>query len=246
MKMTGSQRIAAPKQRVWQALNDPEILRRAIPGCQSLEKESDERFRAAVLIKIGPMDARFAGAVTLTDLNPPNACKIVGEGQAGPAGFAKGHANVTLTEEAGATVVAYDVDAQVGGRLAQLGGPIIDATAKQIAGAFFKRFGDIVAPPPEAASVTPPSAAAPSAGAPPPVAAAMPLTWMLAVVAALLAGTLLGGGLSTGAGWIGIAIGLLIVIVAAAAFEFGRRNAAPVIVLDPALLAKLLKPEPRE
>lgn len=246
MNLTGSQHIAAPKQRVWEALNDPEILRRSIPGCQSLDKEADDRYRATVAIKIGPMDARFAGAVRLSDLNPPNAYTIAGEGQGGAAGFAKGAAKVSLAEEGAGTQLAYDVDVTVGGRLAQLGGPIIDATAKQLAGAFFKRFGEIVAPPPApepAASDSPVTAARESVAARPAVASrsGFPAAWILALAVAFLAGMLVGGApVGDGAGWIGLSIGLLIVVVAAAGFEFGRRAAAPVVTLDAALLKRLL------
>ncbi|CAN7379459.1 carbon monoxide dehydrogenase subunit G [Phenylobacterium sp. LjRoot225] len=152
MKMTGEQRIAASRQAVWEALNDPEVLKQCIPGCQSLEREADERLKATVAIKVGPIGAKFAGAVTLSDLDPPNAYRISGEGQGGVAGFAKGGAEVRLVDDEGATRLTYDVQAQVGGRLAQLGGAVIDATAKQLAGAFFKRFGEIVARPSEAAA----------------------------------------------------------------------------------------------
>ena len=250
MKMSGEQRIAAPKQRVWEALNDPDVLKRSIPGCQTLEKEGDDRLRATVAIKIGPMDARFAGAVTLSDLDAPNSCTISGEGQGGAAGFAKGNAKVKLAEEGSETILSYDVDAQVGGRLAQLGGPIIDATAKQIAGSFFKKFGEIVAPPPpkpEAAPAKPAAAAAsgaPAEGEAPSLN--LPIGWMLALVVAFFVGFIVGGAgaadpIST---WAGLAIGLLVIVVAAAGFEFGRRAGAPIVVLDPAQLAKVLGKAP--
>ena len=144
MKMSGEQLIAAPRARVWDALNDPEVLKQCIPGCQSLEKEADDRLKATVAIKIGPIGAKFNGAVTLSELDPPNSYVISGEGQGGTAGFARGSASVKLAEEGNATRLTYDVDAEVGGRLAQVGGPIVDATAKQLAGTFFKKFGAIV------------------------------------------------------------------------------------------------------
>lgn len=253
MQMTGQQLIAASRQRVWEALNDPEVLRRCIPGCQSLEKESDDRLTATVEVKIGPIGARFNGAVTLSDLDPPNGYTITGEGQGGTVGFAKGGAKVRLADDAGGTLLTYDVDAQVGGRLAQLGGPIIDATAKQLAGKFFEQFGQIVAgeaAPAQAAAATASaaSAAATSAAparAPAPAAvspAGLPVAWMLAVCVAALVGYLVGhghGGGGASSDWMGLAIGLLVVVVAGAGFEFGRRAAAPVVMLDPALLARL-------
>src|ERR1700751_3655748 len=119
MQMNGQQRIAASRQQVWQAQNDPDVLRQCIPGCQSLEKEADDRLRATAEIKIGPIGARFNGAVTLSDLDPPNGYTITGEGQGGTVGFAKGGAKVRLADDGpGSTLLSYDVDAQVGGRLA--------------------------------------------------------------------------------------------------------------------------------
>jgi len=141
MDMTGERRIPAPRNIVWTALNDPEVLKASIPGCESLEKLGDNELKATAAIKIGPISARFTGKVQLTDLDPPNSYKIGGEGQGGVAGFAKGGATVRLTEESpDVTVLSYDVKAQVGGKLAQLGARLIDATAKQMADAFFDRF----------------------------------------------------------------------------------------------------------
>src|SRR5688572_28758157 len=110
MEMSGEQRIAAPRQRVWEALNDPEVLRQCIPGCQSLEKEGEDRFNAVAQVKIGPIGARFKGAVTLGDLDPSNGYTITGQGNGGIAGNASGSAKVRLSEDNGSTVVAYDVD----------------------------------------------------------------------------------------------------------------------------------------
>ncbi|MDE2302172.1 MAG: carbon monoxide dehydrogenase subunit G, partial [Sphingomonadales bacterium] len=155
MHMAGEQRVAAPRQRVWEALNDPAVLRAAIPGCQSLEKEGDLRFLATVEVKIGPIGARFKGDVSLSDLDPARGYIITGQGSGGIAGSAKGHARVRLSDEPGGTLVSYEVEAEVGGRMAQLGGPIIDATAKNLAAKFFARFGEIVAP--EAAQGTAPA-----------------------------------------------------------------------------------------
>jgi uncharacterized protein len=140
MDMTGERRISAPRDKVWQALNDPAVLKASIPGCESLEKVSDTDLKATAAVKIGPIAAKFAGKVQLLDLDPPNGYRISGEGQGGAAGFAKGGAVVKLVEDAGYTVLSYDVKAQVGGKMAQLGARLIDATAKQMADAFFTRF----------------------------------------------------------------------------------------------------------
>ena len=240
MNMTGEQRIAAPRQRVWEALNDPEILRASIPGCQSLEKQAHDRFTATVEVKVGPIGVRFKGAVLLTDLDPPNGYTLILEGNGGIAGSVKGSAKVRLGEDAGGTVVFHEVDAEVGGRMAQLGGPIIDATAKQLSSRFFTRFGESVcgvAQPP-AASITP--SGAPTT--PPASTGGLPMAWILTTVVAALVGFLIGRGQGTaGSDWAGVAIGLLLIVVAGAAFEHGRRSAAPVVMLDSALLRRLLE-----
>ena len=140
MDMTGERRIPAPRQTVWEALNDPEVLRASIPGCESLEKLDDDQMKATAAVKVGPISARFTGKVQLTDIDAPNGYRISGEGQGGVAGFAKGGANVKLADDADGTLLSYQVNAQVGGKLAQLGGRLIDATAKQMADAFFDRF----------------------------------------------------------------------------------------------------------
>src|SRR5215468_5289865 len=122
MDMTGEYRIAAPRQRVWEALNDPEILRQCIPGCEEIQKLSDTEMTAKVTAKVGPVKAKFGGKVTLSDLDPPNGYKITGEGTGGAAGFAKGGAAVKLAEDGGGgTVLSYTVQANVGGKLAQIG-----------------------------------------------------------------------------------------------------------------------------
>jgi carbon monoxide dehydrogenase subunit G len=140
MDMTGERRIPAPRQKVWDALNDPEVLKAAIPGCKSLEKLSDTDMRAVAAIRIGPIAAQFTGKVQLLDLNPPTSYRIAGEGQGGVAGFANGGATVNLSDDGAFTVLKYDVKAQVGGKIAQLGARLIDATAKQMADQFFDRF----------------------------------------------------------------------------------------------------------
>jgi len=166
MDMTGERRIAAPRQTVWEALNDPAALKASIPGCESLEKTSDTDMKATASVKIGPISARFTGKVQLLDLDPPSSYRIEGEGQGGVAGFAKGGAVVRLADDGDGTLLSYEVKAQVGGKIAQLGARLIDATAKQMADAFFTRF---------AAEVTGPVAApAAEAGAPAVVAAPAP------------------------------------------------------------------------
>lgn len=152
MDMTGERRIAAPRGRVWDALNDPAVLKASIPGCESLEKQAADAFRAAATLKIGPIAARFTGSVQLSDLDPPNGYTISGEGQGGVAGFAKGDAKVRLTDDGAGTLLGYEVHAQVGGKIAQLGARLIDASARQMADAFFDRFSAQVAPPAMAAA----------------------------------------------------------------------------------------------
>ncbi len=138
----GEERIAAPIQKVWEALNDPDVLRESIPGCQSLEKKSDTELAATVVLKIGPIKATFRGEVTLSNLNPPHSYTIQGEGKGGIAGFAKGGADVTLSEDgADTTVLKYAAKADVGGKIAQLGSRLIDSTSRKLAGQFFSTFG---------------------------------------------------------------------------------------------------------
>jgi carbon monoxide dehydrogenase subunit G len=144
MDMTGERRIPAPRQTVWEALNNPDVLKLSIPGCESLEKLEGDQMRATAAVKVGPMSARFTGKVQLTDIDPPNGYRISGEGQGGPAGFAKGGANVALKDDGADTLLTYTVNAQIGGKLAQLGARLIDATAKQMADAFFDRFSQQV------------------------------------------------------------------------------------------------------
>jgi len=144
MDMTGERRIPAPRQTVWEALNDPAVLKASIPGCEELEKLSDTQMKARAAVKIGPIAARFTGNVQLTDMDPPNGYTIGGEGQGGVAGFAKGGAKVKLADDGPATLLSYEVHAQVGGKIAQLGARLIDATAKQMADAFFDRFSSQV------------------------------------------------------------------------------------------------------
>jgi uncharacterized protein len=149
MDMTGERRIPAPRQTVWDALNDPAVLKASIPGCESLERLSDSAMKSTVAVKIGPISARFNGTVTLADIDPPNSYTISGEGQGGVAGFAKGGAKVHLEDDGPGTRLNYEVHALVGGKIAQLGARLIDASAKQISDQFFDRFSATVAGPTE-------------------------------------------------------------------------------------------------
>ena len=145
MQMNDSQRIPASKDKVWAALNDPDILKQCIPGCQSLEMATPTEMTATVVLRVGPVKATFGGKVTLSDLDPPNSYRISGEGNGGIAGFAKGGATVKLTAESpDVTILSYEVDAQIGGKLAQLGSRLIDSTSKKLAGQFFASFGEVV------------------------------------------------------------------------------------------------------
>ena len=147
MDMSGERRIPAPREKVWDALVDPVLLKVAIPGCESLEQVSPTEMKMAASVRIGPITARFAGKVLLSELDPPNGYRIDGEGSGGVAGFAKGGAAVTLVPDGRDTLLKYEVHAQVGGKLAQLGSRLIDATATQMADLFFDRFATAVAAP---------------------------------------------------------------------------------------------------
>ncbi len=148
MAMTMQGEVALPAERaaVWAALNDPEILKACIPGCQELTKVSDTEFQAVAKIAVGPVKATFKGGVTLTDLDPPNGYTISGEGQGGIAGWAKGGAKVRLEDAGGGTRLVYDVEAQVGGKIAQLGGRLINGVAKKYADEFFANFAKALSP----------------------------------------------------------------------------------------------------
>jgi carbon monoxide dehydrogenase subunit G len=146
MTMTGEAVLPANRQRVWAALNDPAVLKACIPGCQELEKLSDTGFQATVKAAVGPVRATFKGRIQLLDLDPPNGYRIAGEGQGGVAGFAKGGATVRLEDADGATRMTYDVEAQIGGKLAQLGGRLINGVAKKYADEFFANFAKTLTP----------------------------------------------------------------------------------------------------
>ena len=144
MDLTGEYVIAADRQAVWEALNNPDVLRECIPGCQSLEMQSPTEMTATVVTKIGPVKAKFDGEVTLSNIDAPNSYTISGEGKGGIAGFAKGGADVSLEEVPDGTKLSYAVKAQVGGKLAQLGSRLIDSTAKKLAQQFFSNFAEKV------------------------------------------------------------------------------------------------------
>ena len=143
MKLSGSYQINLPKEKVWEALNDPEILKQAIPGCEEFIKNSETEFTAKATNKIGPFNASFTGDVELKDLNPPNSYKITGSGNS-PVGFASGEASVKLEDENGGTKLIYEVQANVGGKIAQVGARLIDMTAKKMADIFFGKFSELI------------------------------------------------------------------------------------------------------
>jgi len=143
MEMKGEQRIPASREQVWAALNDAEVLRGSIPGCESLEATGENGFEATVTVKVGPVKAKFSGAVTLSDIDPPNGYTITGEGKGGVAGFASGGADIHLAEDGDATILTYTANARVGGKLAQLGSRLIDSTARKLADQFFAKFAEI-------------------------------------------------------------------------------------------------------
>ncbi|MED5413265.1 MAG: carbon monoxide dehydrogenase subunit G [Pseudomonadota bacterium] len=144
MEMISEQRIIASRDAVWAALNNTEILKQAMPGCESFEAVEENKFEAKITAKVGPVKAKFKFNVELTDIDAPNGYIIMGEGQGGVAGFAKGSAKVYLTEDGTDTILAYNVQANVGGKLAQLGARLIDGTAKKMADEFFGNFNDLL------------------------------------------------------------------------------------------------------
>jgi carbon monoxide dehydrogenase subunit G len=140
MTMNGEYQLAVPRETVWEALNDAETLKSCIPGCEQLDKVSDTEFQAVAVTKIGPVKARFKGKVTLSELDPPNGYKISGQGDGGVAGFATGGATVKLEPKDGGTLLSYAVEAQIGGKLAQLGQRLVNGAAKKLADDFFQKF----------------------------------------------------------------------------------------------------------
>ncbi len=156
MKMSGSQVIDAPREAVWKGLNDPKVLQQCIPGCESIEASSPTQMKAKVVLKIGPVKASFTGAVTLSDIKAPESYRISGKGEGGFAGFASGGATVKLTVNGPSeTLMEYDVDAQVGGKIAALGSRLIDSTATSLADQFFTKFASLVKQTPTAAPKKP-------------------------------------------------------------------------------------------
>ncbi|MGI9483347.1 MAG: CoxG family protein [Hyphomicrobiales bacterium] len=144
MELKGEYNIPAPREEVWAALNDPAVLEQCIPGCDEFEMVSPTEFNARVTTKIGPVKAKFKGAVTLSNINPPKSYTISGQGEGGVAGHAKGGADVTLAEADGGTLLSYKVNAQVGGKIAQIGSRLISSTAKKLAAKFFSAFSQKV------------------------------------------------------------------------------------------------------
>ncbi|MGH6780089.1 MAG: SRPBCC family protein [Bradyrhizobium sp.] len=144
MTMNGEVQLPASREVVWAKLNDPDVLRACIPGCEELEKTDEHSFRAVAKMKVGPVSARFKGKVNLSDLDPPNGYRISGEGEGGVAGFAKGGAQVKLADQDGGTLLSYDVEAQIGGKLAQLGQRLVNGAAKKLADEFFANFAKAV------------------------------------------------------------------------------------------------------
>ena len=143
MKLSGSYQINLSKEKVWEALNDPEILKKSIPGCEEFKKNSETEFTATATNKIGPFNASFTGDIELTDLNPPNSYKITGSGNS-PVGFASGEATVKLEHHENGTNLIYEVEANVGGKIAQVGSRLIDMTAKKMADIFFGKFSELI------------------------------------------------------------------------------------------------------
>ncbi|MGA2816321.1 MAG: carbon monoxide dehydrogenase subunit G [Xanthobacteraceae bacterium] len=147
MTMSGEYQLAVPRETVWEKLNDVETLKACIPGCEQLDKLSDTEMQAVAVVKIGPVKAKFKGKVTLSDLDPPNGYKISGQGDGGIAGFATGGAAVKLAPKDGGTLLTYTVEAQIGGKLAQLGQRLVNGAAKKLADDFFQKFAAAVSPP---------------------------------------------------------------------------------------------------
>ena len=152
MEMSGEQFIPLPQQKVWEALNDPEILKSSIAGCDTIDRISDNEYKVALTAAVGPVKAKFAGKLALSDLNPPHSYAIAFEGSGGAAGFGKGGARVNLAPEGTGTKLAYTANAQVGGKLAQVGSRLIDGVAKKMAEEFFAKFNQTIAPTPAEAA----------------------------------------------------------------------------------------------
>ena len=182
MDMTGEYTIPAPREKVWEALNDAEVLKASVPGCETLEKVSDTEFTATVMARVGPVRTKFNGRVTLSDIDPPNGYTISGEGQGGAAGFGKGGARVTLTGTDGETVLRYEANASVGGKMAQIGSRVVEGVAKKMADDFFARFAEQVAPAGEAEEEAAAAAEAPAETAPAPESGIPMWAWVVGLL----------------------------------------------------------------
>jgi uncharacterized protein len=221
--MDGEFVIAAARKDVWAALNDPNVLCRCIQGCQTMERAGEDSFAAEVKMKIGPVSSVFKGKVDLLDLDPPNSYRIEGKGDGGAAGFAKGSARVALSDVDGGTLLRYDVNADIGGRLAQLGGRLINGIANKQADQFFENFaaqfeaetavehGDTTLVVSSAPSASTAIAAPPSA----------PWVWFIAVAVAIVAGFVLGRS-EVAEEWV-VAMSVLALVSAGAGFRAGRQ-----------------------
>jgi len=166
MNLTGEYLIAADREAVWRAINDPAVLRQCIPGCEDITRETPTDWVAIVVTRVGPVKARFTGRIRLEDLDPPTSCRIVGEGAGGPAGFVKGAALVRLIDEEGATRLTYHAESEIGGKLAQIGARLIDSFAKKYADEFFGKFSTLVAGAPAVAAATRTAAVQPTVPGP--------------------------------------------------------------------------------
>lgn len=186
MHLEGERRIAAPPEQVWAALDDTEVLRRCLPGCDSLERTGETEMAAVATVRVGPVQARFRGTLSLEDVRPPTGLRIRGRGQGGTAGFAEGEARVALTGESAGTVVRYAVDARVGGKLAQIGGRLVDQAAAGMAEAFFAAFESAVADSGDGsdAGTVPPARPSDAAGRSEPAQMAARLAWLAAIAGA--------------------------------------------------------------
>jgi len=147
MEMTGEQLVPASQQDTWNALMDPEVLKACVPGCEAIERLGDNAFQVLMVARVGPVSAKFKGKLTLTEVKPPNSYSMAFEGQGGAAGFAKGGAQVRLLAEKDHTKLAYDVKANVGGKLAQIGSRLVDAAARKVADDFFRNFNEQLSAP---------------------------------------------------------------------------------------------------
>ena len=185
MELTGDRLIAAPLPATWAALNDPDILKECISGCESLERTEPDTFMAVVAVKVGPVSARFKGRLQMSNVQAPTSYTINFDGQGGPAGFGKGSADVNLSQEEGGTRLRYVARAQVGGKMAQIGSRLIDAAASKVAEDFFTAFETRLRP-----AETPPGGAAPAAAqstaSGPATSGALANPWLWAVAAILL------------------------------------------------------------